>query len=56
MGEDMINFDNQLLKLTEKFYRDYSKREFPEILHSKEYQRRYSYSTLKYFHKELGIE
>ncbi len=24
-------------------------------LHSKEFQRRYKYSPLKYFHKELGI-
>ena len=25
-------------------------------LHSRDFSRRYSYSTLKYFHKELGIE
>ena len=26
-----------------------------KVLHPKEYKRRYQYSTLKYFHKELGI-
>lgn len=44
--------DYQILKLTESFYNAYPN---PRLLHKKEFDIRYRFSPLKYFHNELGI-
>ncbi len=53
--ETMINLERikrEALKFTEDYIAHATK---VEPLHPSEYKRRYQFSSLKYFHKELGI-
>lgn len=53
--ETMINLDKikaEALKFVEDYVAHMSG---TKILHQREFQRRYGYSPLKYFHNELGV-
>ena len=55
-NETMI-YLKQIKKEALQFVEDYvAHKRGTKILHHKEYFRRYHYSPLRYFHKELGIE
>lgn len=54
-NETMQNL-NRIVKEALEFVEDYVNHcKKINLLHSAEFRRRYSFSTLKYFHKELGI-
>lgn len=54
-NETMINLE-KIQNEAFEFVEDYVEHiRGQKKLHSKEFQRRYKYSPLKYFHKELGI-
>lgn len=55
-NETIVNFEKikyEALKYVED-YGDHIKKRKP--IHSKEFQRKYRFSTLQYFHKELGLD
>ena len=55
-NETMINLD-RIKKEALKFVEDYVAHMSGTVeLHPQEYRRRYAFSTLQYFHKELGIK
>ena len=54
-NETMINLDRIKAEAL-KYVEDYTAHmKGIRILHKKEFERRYGFSPLKYFHKELGI-
>lgn len=54
-NETMINFDkikSDALKFVEDYVAHLNK---SKVLHESEFKRRYAYSSIQYFHKELGL-
>lgn len=54
---EVVTNINEIAEEVNKYIDTYiSHIENKNVLHSAEFERRYRYSTLKYFHKELGIQ